>query len=46
MRKKDNVICDPFRGYPQPPPSSWLRIALWAFLGVVLAVLVLAKYWR
>lgn len=41
---KRNTCCDPFRGYP-PPPSSWLRIALWAFIGVVLAVLVLAKYW-
>ena len=45
MRKPDNWGRDPFRSY-EPPPSSWLRIALWTFLGVVLAVLVLAKYWR
>lgn len=39
MRKTDNCGRDPFRGYP-PPPSSWLRIALWAFIGVALAALI------
>lgn len=37
---------DPFRGYPQPPPSSWLRIAFWAFVAAGLAMLVTARYWR
>lgn len=44
MNRKIDV--DPFRGYPPPPPSSWLRAALWSFLGVAIAAMVLAKYWR
>ena len=35
---KKNTCCDPFKGYP--PPRSWLRIALWAFIGVALAALI------
>lgn len=44
MNRKIDV--DPFRGYPQPPPSSWLRIAFWSFIAMVLAMIILVNMER
>lgn len=41
---KKNTCCDPFKGYPPPRFSRWIRFTVWGMLAVVLlAMLVLAS---
>ena len=40
------IDVDPFKGYPMPHTPRWVRFTVWAMLAVLLAMLVLAKYWR
>ena len=38
---KHQNCCDPFKSYPSPRFSRWIRFTVWSMLAALLAMLVL-----